>query len=425
MKTWIFAILSLLIFYLSGCMQQRTLDKYEKTIKQLDELVAHPMIDSSQLEKLTAVVEDLIDIKISLEEYNFESDDVQKLHEEQNKVDLALQNINERLSELIAVRDQFEVKRKLIESDTFRRKCLTDYPKGVKSIGIPRYNRATRAIFANQMSKISIYFHILQHSDGRGNIQNLENTLRVQIDSLNLHFAGANIVFVLEGYKIYNGDQENKIDRYFLYSLALESDENPIADSMSAELAITPEKVLNVYSLYSGDAAGSLGKASLPFPEIVNTVFDYVFIAHETLPGQPVRKYQYDGKTLTHEIGHYLGLLHVFEMNSYCWEMAGKPKCYLSYHNGCGMCYINGEQFFNGDFIMDTPPQAKCYFDDECCSLPCRDCDNMRDILSSNFMGYNEDACMRKFTEQQLQRMNEKIYEFRRHYIERSVVNPE
>ena len=43
---------------------------------------------------------------------------------------------------------------------------------------------------------------------------------------------------------------------------------------------------------------------------------------------------------------------------------------------------------------------------------------NQDTILTSNFMGYNEDACINTFTDEQYIHMNENIFDYRNHYIQ-------
>lgn len=78
------------------------------------------------------------------------------------------------------------------------------------------------------------------------------------------------------------------------------------------------------------------------------------------------------GRTLTHEVGHYLGLQHPFE-------------------NGC----------FGGDNCTDTPPVASASFG---CNLNRNSCNNDVPNLPDqieNFMDYADDECTNMFTTQQ------------------------
>ncbi len=89
------------------------------------------------------------------------------------------------------------------------------------------------------------------------------------------------------------------------------------------------------------------------------------------------------GKTLSHEIGHYLGLFHTFE-NS---------------------CSDEPNNSFNGINISvdDTQPQDTPFFG---CPTDCFDSDCGGPQQTANIMNYTDDACMDLFTEDQAFAMN-------------------
>jgi hypothetical protein len=84
------------------------------------------------------------------------------------------------------------------------------------------------------------------------------------------------------------------------------------------------------------------------------------------------------GRTLTHELGHYFGLRHIWG------EGAGNDLCIFD------------------DGISDTPVQESTYFG-ECPNTPQRTCGTSD--MYMNFLNYTEDACMSMFTVQQKVRM--------------------
>ena len=76
------------------------------------------------------------------------------------------------------------------------------------------------------------------------------------------------------------------------------------------------------------------------------------------------------GRTLTHEVGHYLGLLHPW---------------------GARVCIDN-------DYCDDTPPVDEPVL--RCPSVPVLGCAD-KPIMADNYMNYVEDACMNTFTRDQ------------------------
>jgi hypothetical protein len=132
---------------------------------------------------------------------------------------------------------------------------------------------------------------------------------------------------------------------------------------------------LNVYAVNLGD--GLLGYATFPQRGRGHLSEDGVVILDESMPGGTVAPYD-EGDTLTHEVGHWLGLFHTFQ-------------------SGCDK---------RNDFVADTPAEALPAF--ECAADAGRDScpDDAGLDPIHNFMDYTEDACMDEFTPGQVRRMS-------------------
>ena len=124
-------------------------------------------------------------------------------------------------------------------------------------------------------------------------------------------------------------------------------------------------------------AGGVLGYAQLPGAP---SAIDGVVINHTAFGTFGTAVPPFDkGRTTTHEVGHWLNLLHI-------WGDDG---------TGCS----------GSDFVEDTPNQAGPNYGVP--SFPHVSCDNGPDgDMFMNFMDYTDDACMCMFTAGQVRRMD-------------------
>lgn len=134
-----------------------------------------------------------------------------------------------------------------------------------------------------------------------------------------------------------------------------------------------PSRYMNIYTTTAG---GNLGYVPfLPACGSPGSASDRVVVLWESYgEGAPIGPPYNLGRTLTHEVGHYLGLNHTF--------------------NGCegGNCNTGG------DLICDTSPQNSPTFgcNGSSCSGVAPD---------DNYMDYSDDICMEQFTPFQNRRM--------------------
>lgn len=91
------------------------------------------------------------------------------------------------------------------------------------------------------------------------------------------------------------------------------------------------------------------------------------------------------GRTTTHEVGHFLGLLHTFNSEGNCGD-AALERC-----------------LEEGDRVCDTPfeknPNYECERINTCADIPCDQIDP-----ANNYLNYSPDACMNMFTKGQKER---------------------
>ena len=139
-------------------------------------------------------------------------------------------------------------------------------------------------------------------------------------------------------------------------------------DSLGGKDIWDPEKYLNIYVC---DLSNALGFASFPG---TTESRDAVVINYTNFGTIDILAPYNKGRTATHEVGHWLNLLHIW---------------------GDGDC--------GNDQVEDTPIQDTENYG--CPSHPSPSCSNSGDMFQ-NFMDYTDDVCMNLFTNGQKNRMH-------------------
>ncbi|KAG9086704.1 hypothetical protein FS749_003442 [Ceratobasidium sp. UAMH 11750] len=236
-------------------------------------------------------------------------------------------------------------------------------------------SKASLEVGANAVGRIDVYWHVISKDDtlAGGNIP--DSQISDSMDVLNRDYLRSGLSFAL---KIV--DRTVNADWFKIADPA-----GPEQTAMKTALRKGGPADLNIYSVGSiinpENSEELLGYATFPFSYADNPKDDGVVILYSTIPSGTSAPFN-EGRTLTHEAGHWAGLYHTFE-------------------GGC-----DGQ----GDEVVDTPPEASAAFG----------CPNGRDTCSQpgadpihNFMDYTDDACMTEFTPGQASRLHMQLVTYR------------
>ncbi|KAL1614203.1 putative peptidase m43 pregnancy-associated plasma-a [Diplodia seriata] len=224
--------------------------------------------------------------------------------------------------------------------------------KAVKESGIK---------FAQAAISVPTWFHVVAASESEEDGYVSDAQLEEQIAVLNDNFGPSGISFTLAG-----------TTRTINSNWADDGAEL----AMKKQLRKGDYGTLNVY--FQREIGGNLGYCY--FPDNVSSgsndfYYDGCSILSASVPGGSATNYN-EGKTTTHEVGHWFGLYHTFQ----------------------GGCTGSGDQ------IDDTPAQASS---SSGCPVGRDSCPNQAGVDPiHNYMDYTYDSCYEEFTEDQITRMN-------------------
>lgn len=214
---------------------------------------------------------------------------------------------------------------------------------------------------------INVYVHVIRNSAGDGAVTSQQ--IGDQITVIDSAFGVWGWHFQLAG------TTETVNDAWYTMSPGSAAE-----DQAKAALRQGSADDLNVYVASPGQ--NLLGWATFPSSYASNPTDDGVVILNESLPGGTAAPYNL-GDTLTHEVGHWMGLYHTFQ-------------------GGCSK---------SNDLVSDTAAERS----------PAYGCPTGRDSCPgssgldpiTNFMDYSYDTCMFEFTVGQDKRMDAQFSAYR------------
>ncbi|KAH9850040.1 Metalloprotease [Lenzites betulinus] len=231
----------------------------------------------------------------------------------------------------------------------------------------------TPLLQAAAVPTVSVYFHVISQDSTVAGGSVSDAMIASQIDVLNQDYAASGVAFKLAA-------TTRTVNKSWFQQVGPDSS---LQTTMKNQLRQGGAADLNVYTVgfESGDAEGLLGYSTFPSDYASNPKDDGVVILFSSLPGGSTTNYN-EGKTLTHEAGHWVGLYHTFQ-------------------GGCSG---------SGDMVSDTPPEAS----------PASGCPTGRDTCSGggvdpihNYMDYSYDSCMTGFTAGQGTRLASQLRTYR------------
>jgi hypothetical protein len=254
----------------------------------------------------------------------------------------------------------------------------------------------------NETIYVPVVFHIVYDTDPIGSGENITDAQAIsQIDALNRCYnfqdpdianvpapfqplvANCNVHFCLAKFDE-SGNPTTGVIRHAYPNIPTWDSESDIDNTLKPVTIWDPSKYLNIWSVRMGGQLttdGILAYSSIA--GFTTSTDDGVVSRYTNIGTTNVVPLTYrKGKTIVHEVGHWLGLLHVWGFDASCGDA--------------------------GDFIDDTPDQADMNFG--CPPFPHITCNNgPNGDLFMDYMDYTDDNCADMFTIGQAARMHQSL----------------
>ena len=280
-------------------------------------------------------------------------------------------------------------------------------------------NNITKKSSNNQtVYTIPVVFHVLHNGDPLGSNENVSDLqLQSQITRLNQDFrrkantlgyntntvgADVEIEFCLAQIDP-NGNFTNGIKRHLINKSALYAND---VENLKPDYIWDSTKYLNIFIVnFAATASGTtLGYAQFPigsglpglspgmsYNDTVFTdsvVLNYMVVGSKSIYPQGSYALSFDeGRTATHEVGHWLGLRHIWGDIDSCTE--GTDYCDDTPHH---------KNFNRGCLVNNTPCLVR--------------------EMTENYMDYTDDRCLNTFTQDQKTRMRTVLEnDYRRNFL--------
>ncbi len=222
-------------------------------------------------------------------------------------------------------------------------------------------------IYPNGSITINVYFHVVSHSNGTGNIP--DSRLDNQINAMNEHYSGLDT-------PVYRGAASNTSFRFVRAGVTRDVNDawynaGPGSAAQTAMKNALHQGTADDLNFYTNSGGGYLGWATFPNEYAGAPSQDGVVCYWASLPGSTYVPYN-EGDTGTHEVGHWLGLYHTFQ-------------------GGCTL---------PNDGVADTPLERSPFFGCLGRKTPdtCKGANGAGVDPVENFMDYTDDPCMYKFS---------------------------
>lgn len=226
---------------------------------------------------------------------------------------------------------------------------------------------------------VDVFVHVIRKGEGEVNGDVPQEQIDQQIQVLNQCFGGSGFEFELK--------DTQRVDEPRWFEVSPGSEEEA---EMKGALHQGDSTTLNLYTARPGH--NLLGWSSFPWDAANQPKNDGVVIHNGTLPGGPVATFSL-GKTVVHEVGHFLGLKHTWNQAQDGWT--SKPATF----DQAG----GGTLPPSGDDVSDTPVHAVPNF-----GTPPETTDTSPQEPGNdpvhNYMNYGDDIHLTEFTPGQIDR---------------------